>query len=138
MNFGYITNVYTTCNIDEKIINKIQISLKEKNVDEIKIENNLINFNNNFIGKRSNLNMMSGIDSGYFKLIKKDNCNQLIVGFSFRRVLLFWIIVSCVVFIANLNNLFIASIVCSFLSISILVAILRFKIFVKKIIKEFY
>jgi hypothetical protein len=137
MNLGRIKKVYSLYRVDKRILDTIQTNLKEKNVDEMHVDGSFISFRNNYIGKRSNISLMSGIDSGYFKLIEKNNCNQLIVMFSIKRLLLFWIIMSFIILAVDFENIIDALLISVFLLSMILVSILRYYIFVNKIIKEF-
>ena len=137
MNFGKIKKIYELYQADKQVLEKIQINLEKKNVDKMEIADNAIYFSNSFIGNRSNLSLMSGIDSGYFKLIETNNSKQLIVMFSIKRILLFWAIIATIIFIVNSGNLIISFTISLFMLIGIIVSILRYKAFVSNIIKEF-
>jgi hypothetical protein len=139
MNLGRIKKVYTlNQTFDKRILNQIQESLEGKHVDKIEIKKNVISFSNNFIGKRTNVSLMSGIDSGYFELIEKNDSNQLLVVFFFRRLLLYWSLFSLFIFIANRRNMLIATTISAFsFIVVVLTFILRYKIFVRKIIKDY-
>jgi hypothetical protein len=138
MNIGTLEMKYPIHKHDSTwVMDKVYKALLEKGADNVYKSSTEISFSNNFVGNRSNWHIMSTVNSGSFRIIKKRDGKFLIVKYSIKRLLILYAVACGLVAIFSWNYILQLILICGVFSISIWGTLIRYKMFINKIVKSF-